>query len=299
MSSSQNPTFPSKLTEHLAAERLDAYRSTGDLDTVVLARYLLNMALAESLYPILQFAEVTLRNAIHGALTRRLRRDTWYTDPKAKLTDWQVDQVKKARNSLRRENKKLSAGRMVAELNFGFWTGFFNKAHFRSGIAAYLAREIFCHAPKAARDIKKLDAGWGQVRKLRNRVFHHERIIHWKDLSQQHADILALIGWMDPQLKACVIAMDRFPLIRKAGLDYWLNSAGCIMQAEDSRIESTPSYLIQDACQEYDGDETPFGPRWSSGLTEISPAALTALAQGKFIACDVRDEYVHYLKMKS
>jgi len=36
------------------------------------------------------------------------------------------------------------------------------------------------------------------VRALRNRVFHHERIVHWKDLDAQHDLILQIIGWINP-----------------------------------------------------------------------------------------------------
>ena len=45
----------------LATERLDAYRQDGADEITTLSRYLLNMALCESLYSPLQFAEIALR----------------------------------------------------------------------------------------------------------------------------------------------------------------------------------------------------------------------------------------------
>ncbi|MEI7910066.1 MAG: hypothetical protein WCK77_10555 [Verrucomicrobiota bacterium] len=36
-----------------------------------------------------------------------------------------------------------------------------------------------------------MDQRWKRIRDLRNRVFHHERIIHWTDLPSQHAAIKA------------------------------------------------------------------------------------------------------------
>lgn len=44
--------------------------------------------------------------------------------------------------------------------------------------------------------MKTLDQRWKRIRDLRNRVFHHERILHWNDLDQQHAEILEAIYWI-------------------------------------------------------------------------------------------------------
>jgi len=37
-------------------------------------------------------------------------------------------------------------------------------------------------------------------RELRNRVFHHERIIHWADLDSRHAAIMETLGWISSEL---------------------------------------------------------------------------------------------------
>lgn len=70
--------------------------------------------------------------------------------------------------------------------------------------------------------MKRLDQRWTQIRELRNRVFHHERIIHWKDLNQQHESILEVIAWMNTDLAEMAKRVDRFPELRKAGLTPWL-----------------------------------------------------------------------------
>lgn len=95
-----SPDFFDKIEEILHTERVDAYRQNGADEKLTLARYALNMALAESLYPALQFAEVGLRNAIHRAMTARLMTDSWYDTPGARLTQWQQDQVTDAKNAI-------------------------------------------------------------------------------------------------------------------------------------------------------------------------------------------------------
>jgi hypothetical protein len=69
----------------------------------------------------------------------------------------------------------------------------------------------------------KLDRRWKDIRDLCNRVFHHERILHWRDLDQRHQSILHVIDWMSPELNSFTAALDRFATIRLAGLKPWTN----------------------------------------------------------------------------
>jgi len=216
-----NSAFFQQIEDILHTERIDAYRQDGADECLTLARYLLNMALSESLYPALQFSEIALRNAIHTALSDRYSTDSWY-DVISGIPTWQLDKIQEAEVSLRKDGKAVTPGRMVSELNFGFWTGFFNKAHARSGLGHYLARNVFVRAPKPERDLAKLDNRWKDIRDLRNRVFHHERILHWKDLDARHQAILNLISWISPALYELAYALDRFAPIRQAGLKPWI-----------------------------------------------------------------------------
>ena len=216
-----NPAFFQQVETAFAPERLDAYRQDGATPVVALARYLLNIALCETLYSPLQFAEIALRNALHACLTSKFGTPHWH-DVIPALPAWQQKQLGEARQKLQDNGKTVTPGRMVAGLQFGFWTGFFNKSHGRTGLGHALASRAFPHAPRSERDLKKLDARWKQIRDLRNRVFHHERIIHWTNLDAQHAAILEVIGWMNPELRQMALALDRFSAIRQQGLIPWV-----------------------------------------------------------------------------
>jgi hypothetical protein len=217
-----NAAFFHQVQTILATERIDAYRMDGVPPDTTLARYLWNMALCESLYPPLQMAEIALRNSLHRGLSDHFKRENWY-DLVINLSPGQRDQIHSAREKLGKEKKPLTPGRMVAELHFGFWTGFLNKRQAGTGLGHALASTAFPHAPRADRDLRKLDARWNNIRILRNRVFHHERIIHWTDLEAQHNAILEVIGWTSPELRQMAEALDRFTSIRKDGLQPWLN----------------------------------------------------------------------------
>lgn len=218
-----NAAFFQKIEGILHTERIDAYRQDGAGPMLTLGRYALNMALSESLYPVLQFSEIALRNAIHQAMTMRCLTDAWYDTRVARLTPWQVDQITAAKSSLAKHRKPITTGRMVAELNFGFWTGFFNKVHSQTGIGHCLTSTIYPHAPLAEQDLNKMGIRWQKIRDLRNRVFHHERILHWRDLDQRHQSILDVIEWMSPELKHFTTVLERFTEIRQAGLQPWID----------------------------------------------------------------------------
>ena len=294
-----NPVFSQQVESILAPERMDVYRQDGAAPATTLARYLLNMALCESLYSPLQFAEIALRNAIHSSLTARFGTASWY-DIVPALPAWQQKQLGEARQKLQTHGKPVTPGRMVAELQFGFWTGFFNKSHGGTGLGHALASQAFAHAPRPERDMKKLDARWKRIRDLRNRVFHHERIIHWTDLDAQHAAILEIVGWMNPPLRDFARVLDRYAAIRQAGLPPWLEKLHGHWP-DPARLPTAANTrptiaIIHEPFDATSGAETPFGHRWGGDVFRLSAEHLTALQAGQTLALDVQNEYIAFLK---
>ena len=90
-----------------------------------------------------------------------------------------------------------------------------------SGLAYHIAKTAFPKAPKSDRNIQRLAAKWQKVRNLRNRVFHHERILHWQDIEAQHDEMLKLIGWINPELEQLTRMLDRFTEVHTSGLTPW------------------------------------------------------------------------------
>jgi hypothetical protein len=219
-----NPTFFDRIQPALAVERLDAYRQDQAEPRVVLARYLWNMALCESLYSPLQMIEIALRNALQRSLENHFRSAQWYDMPACwhLFTTTQQSQIDEAKESLKRKNKPLAPGRIVAELTFGFWTAFFNKRSAQNRDIIQLTARVFHSAPKSQRDIRSLNRRFTLLRELRNRVFHHERIIHWTDLDTRHAAMIETVGWISAELQELAIVLDRFPAVRTAGIQPWL-----------------------------------------------------------------------------
>jgi hypothetical protein len=295
-----NPFFFQQIEKSLAEERLDAYRQQdGASPVLALARYLWNMALCEALYSPLQITEVALRNAIHAALSNRVSAPDWYkTLPD--LLGWQQEQIQEVLRKLVAANKADTPGSVVAELTFGFWTGFLNHQHARTGIGYYLSHQVFRHAPVRRQNLSELDDRLGKIRALRNRVFHHERIIHWRDLDSQHAALLELIGWISPELCEMAWALDRYTSVRRAGIAPWVAklrqhwpdpSTPPTDKAATSVI--VPVSEILDASS---GADTPFGERWGGDVFTLNDHHLDTLMAKQILALDVQNEYVIYLK---
>lgn len=214
-----NSDFFHKIRADLAVERLSVYQQDDANELITLARYLWNMALCEALYSPLQIAEIALRNAIHSALVDKYKSECWFDI--APLTPWGHEQVGKAKSKLAQINKPQTNGRIVAELHFGFWTSFFNKAYEKDGLTHYLLSQVLT-VNKSMRTVSAQHKRWEDIRTLRNRVFHHERIIHWKDLQVQHANIIQAIGWISRELEEMAIKLDRFFEIYSRGIDPWM-----------------------------------------------------------------------------
>jgi hypothetical protein len=226
----------STLWRLVSAQRIGSYRRgmVGD-DEEVLARYLWNIALCEALYPSLHFLEIGLRNVIFEAAAATYPAggtgtNCWLEHPSILHAD-EARAVRAASHRLSRRGKPCEAGRLVAELSFGFWTTLFDVRYEQDRVLwpRLFGQKIFAHAPRHARSRKALSPLLNRVRHLRNRAFHHEPIWHWSDLTEQHALALELLGWMSPDLRATVTAVDRFPRVHREGVGAFRRRVGALV----------------------------------------------------------------------
>lgn len=160
-----------ELRRTLSADRVAPYQAVvgGDLGPAI-RLYEQNTLLAESLYGVLQGLEVALRNVIHAQLAAGYGQPEWYDA--LKLEPEQVAMLRKAKDILMREGKPLDAGRVVAELSFGFWTGLMGTKY--SNLWRNHLVKIFPRRPVQRVEVQ---TRLNSIRKLRNRVAHHEPIL--------------------------------------------------------------------------------------------------------------------------
>ena len=176
----------------ISPERLSTYvaMAGGDKALAILF-YERNIILSEALYGVLQRLEVAVRNAFHDTLTAGLGRRDWYDH--APLFDPELAAVAKAKQKLSQNGKPWTPGRIVAELSFGFWAALTHKGYARRLWDPHLHKAF----PHRRMNHKMAFARLDSLRKLRNRVAHHEPITS-RNLQQDLTDIIETIGWICP-----------------------------------------------------------------------------------------------------
>jgi hypothetical protein len=210
-----NQRFVDDLHVAISAERLESYRpndQSSDLEMV--STYLWNIALSEALYPSLQVLEIALRNSIHAALAKRYGTEEWF-DSSDYLEFRQQHAILDAKIAITSVGKDvaITAGRVIAQLNFGFWTTIMSRKYFTTFWEPdnfALLDSVFPHVPRGARNRKTIYDRCDQIRKLRNRVFHFEPVWNRLDLQRDYDEILETIGWISTSTAKALAVCDRF-----------------------------------------------------------------------------------------
>jgi hypothetical protein len=185
------PTNLAELEIRLSSDRLQPYRKSvgGDSERAI-RLYEQNTLLAESLYGILQGLEIALRNSIHAQLAASFARPDWWNA--VQLKPEQAMMLRSAEDSLQRVGKPLDPSRIVAELSFGFWTGLTGPRYidlWRNHLV-----KIFPRRPVQRADVQlRLNS----IRKLRNRIAHHEPILS-RPLQKDVNQIFDTLSWISP-----------------------------------------------------------------------------------------------------
>lgn len=204
--------FFDDLERGVSRPRLAKYRPQNgtDLDTAV--NYFWNIELSEALYPGFAALEITLRSAIHEALTARERTDMWF---RSLLEPRQLKTFADAYVVLYERHGRTApaASQIVAELTFGFWTTLLSQPYHQSLWApggTQLVKTVFPHLPPTPSNRHFVHQRYNDLRLLRNRVMHHEPIWYRPNLLQEHADIIEVIGWISPITRDSVLLIDHF-----------------------------------------------------------------------------------------
>lgn len=189
----------------LSLERFGRYVAWAGGDREQALRlYSLNTLVSEALYIALQTLEVSLRNRIHTVMAAK-HGEPWFEDGGLITGTHQLAQVA----DLEADGKDSAAGRVVAALSFSFWTAMFSPAYedlWRATLRAIASRE----GKGLAR--KEFSRPLTQIRLLRNRIAHHEPILHW-DLRRHHTALRDLTMWLSPPAFAWSQDLDRFDAV--------------------------------------------------------------------------------------
>jgi len=194
----------------ISKERLEPYLNyhKDDLSKAI-AHYKSNILISESFYPLLAVLEIGLRNSIDYQLAKRFNDREWYDNKDfVKIaTRFQIDRISQARTNIYSEKKEITPGRIISELSFGFWTSLFD-TKFEMTLWKNL-RLAFPNCPKNIRKRKTMSSKFNGIRKLRNRIFHHEAITWNLNVLNSYKDeIIQGITWLNKELPEWLIELN-------------------------------------------------------------------------------------------
>ena len=204
------PHIFAEFCQSTSPQRLEAYRRVGDDDLETLTRYVWNISLCEAFYPTLQNMEIGLRNGLNQSLTAHFGDPLWFQRTPSVLDGRGQRAITEAEQNLLRQQRPVEPGRVVAELNFGFWTSLFATRYervFWNRPAIY--RTAFPNLPTRQRTRSVLARRFNDVRLFRNRVFHHEPILYARPL-HNHTLIVEAMDWLNPTLQEINQSINRF-----------------------------------------------------------------------------------------
>lgn len=190
-----------KYASSISVERLLSFKHD-DSDTIdiLIARYKANIQISQALYPELSILEITLRNAINSTLCKNIS-PTWLEDEIQQqyiLSDQEHTKLLRAYNDTMKEYKqqRFTIGKVIANLNFGFWTGICSKRYStKIWHKKECFRGVFINCPSGAQQINMLSKKLTSIRKLRNRIFHYEPILT-KSLLSKYNEILEVLAYL-------------------------------------------------------------------------------------------------------
>lgn len=184
------------------------------------AAYWKDVAVAHSLYPLLHATEIAVRNSIDAFI----RTGSGWRFAPAPIHTWMLHQPSFRRTrdwshvvramgklsysfdtatavwSLKSGVRPATHDDLVAATSFGFWSGLVTGAYvyarpgtpflWPGGLA-----QVFPHY--RGRRLEPVAIALNEVRQLRNRVFHYERLRHIK-VAPLRQTMLEVIGWIAP-----------------------------------------------------------------------------------------------------
>jgi hypothetical protein len=174
-----------------------------------LGLYAWNIRACAALYPVLQVAEVSLRNAVDGALASAFGAGWPYAPAFLRaLPGRERDAFERERAGVERRTAARRAADcdVVAAQTYWFWVFLLTRRWedrvWRQGFPA-----AFPHAPRhVTREV--LHARADALRLLRNRIAHHEPLLD-VDVAGAHGRALAIVRWISPAKAAW--AGERWP----------------------------------------------------------------------------------------
>lgn len=145
--------------------------SNGDFDQA-LRLYVWNIAISSAFWGSFHLLEVSLRNVLHAELVKSSKRDDWWNSEVRLHLDTKNLINKAIKAAQKKHKEQILPGHVIAEFSFAFWVDLLsNRYHER--LWGNTLSKAFLPADVRRKDLHR---ALEQLRKLRNRIAHHEPV---------------------------------------------------------------------------------------------------------------------------
>jgi hypothetical protein len=194
----------------LSAPRLGTYLAACGNDLEKGMRlYSWNIEASAAMWGGLSVLEVCLRNALNQQLASMTGQPDWWNATGLGLHFEQEDAIRQAVKAARQAKTPL--GQVVSNLMLGFWTSLLaNRYHQRLWVPALQGA-----FPRHSGRRSDLQLRLERLRRLRNRIAHHEPVFN-RDLARDHGDVLLVLDGIDADLHNWVAGNSRIPSVLAA-----------------------------------------------------------------------------------
>lgn len=210
-----------KLEHFISQPRLNRFFiASGNSKQKAQNLYHANLKVAQAFYPILSLFEVVLRNVCNHQISSAFANPDWIIIEKigfmndstlSRSNFFLRNSVLNAEKNIIKTGRTVTAGKVVAEQSFGFWTSLFEPHHYR------LIKGAVIHAfPNKPAYVNRsiLSQKLIRIREFRNRIYHNEPIcfnhatFDFTQAAEVKQDIYELLEWIDIDLPAYVQTYD-------------------------------------------------------------------------------------------
>jgi hypothetical protein len=188
---------PDRLTAYMAATKGDVHQA--------LHLYEYNTRISEALFGVIQGLEIAFRNGCHGRISANLKCATWY-ERAGVLDEKELGSVGEAKRNLIRWRKRITPGRVISELTFGFWIRLIAPSYEKRLWVPHLHKAMpLMPGPDRATAFDRME----YIRKLRNRIAHHEPIFQ-RDITADYEILIETLSWICPVTTSWVHSTNSF-----------------------------------------------------------------------------------------
>lgn len=210
-----------KLEQYLSQPRLERFLiASGNSKSKAQKLYIKNLRAAQAFYPIINLFEIFFRNMVNHQVSLHFSNPNWIIMEKngfmnhpslIKSKFFLKSSIIKAENTIRKKDGVVTAGKIIAEQSFGFWTSLFESHHYK--LIGGVVINCFPNKPNHVnRNI--LNQKLNRIREFRNRVYHNEPIcfkggtIDFTEAKNIKKEIYELVEWIDADLTNYLKVLD-------------------------------------------------------------------------------------------